>query len=258
MNFYYAIEGKKKGNVFEFYTEPLSVIPIPEISIDQQTPLIELVDKNLTLIQQREDLITSFINLIRISKQNAMFKPLKYFLDLKLAANYKINLSQTEILIDETKEARLRSYKVRDGRNCIYINVTYDDDSHEDVLKIHFDDPVLKEFFHIIIFISTDGVTKAYRTDKNVLNTLLNDIKIPRYKNRIKEDVKNIKLVMDTLKKEYSKIIKDKYSDSPVQELNLDLINRKIKEIETEIDMKVYKLYDMDDEDIKLIETSLK
>ena len=51
-------------------------------------------------------------------------------------------------------------------KNCFYINVTYEDGSNEDVLKIHFDNPVLKEFFHLAIYLITDGVTKAYRKIK--------------------------------------------------------------------------------------------
>lgn len=255
--YYYLSEGKKKGDILEFGTEPLSKIPIPEIDPKKQEPFIGLVDKIMNLNKQKSDLINSFVNLVRISKQSSMFKPLKYFLNLKNAADYKINLIKTEILIDETKEAKPRSYKVYEGINCLYINVTYADDSNEDVLKIHFDDPVLKEFFYLAVSVGNNGRTKAYRVNKNVLNTLLNDIKIPKYTNNKKNDVENIRLLMDTLEREYTNIIKDKYKDSPIQGLGLDLLNRNINEVDAEINKRVYELYDMHDEEIRTIEDSL-
>lgn len=45
---------------------------------------------------------------------------------------------------------------------------------------------------------------------------------------------------MDNLERVYSDLIKYKYIGSPVQELSLNLINRKIKEIEDEIDKIVH------------------
>lgn len=253
INYYYTIEGKKKGSVFEYYTEPLSKIPIPEISADQQTPIIEIVNRVLILIEQKNDLISSFFNLIRISKQNTFFTPLNFYLKIKNAPDYKINLLKTEILIDENKEGKPRSYKVYEMSDCLFINVTYADNSNEDILKIHFDDPVLKEFFHLAIYLITDGVTKAYRTNKNILNTILTDIGIPRYKKLIEKDIQNIELLMENLEKGFKNRVKDKYIDSPAQELSLALINNQIDKNFEKIDEKIYKLYGLSEEEIKLL-----
>lgn len=255
LTFRYRSIGKQTGGgVYEYFENQISKLPIPEISLEDQKPLIDLTDSIMNLNKQKHDLISSFINLVRISKQNSFFMSLKYFLDLKNAPDYKINLTKTEILINEDKLAKPRNYRVYEAGNCLYINVTYSDDSNEDVLKIDFDDSVLKEFFHIAIFIATDGVTKAYRKDKNVLSTLLSDIKIPRYKKRRTEDVENIKLLMGNLEKGYCDLIKEKYIDSSVKELSLNLINHKIKEIDNEINKMVYELYGLDIDEIRFIE----
>lgn len=258
LDFRYKGIGKQTGGgIYEYFPNGIAKLPIPEISLKEQESFINLVNILMGLNKQRYELISSFVNLVRISKQNSMIIPLGYYLNLKNASDYKINLSNTEILIDENKEGKPRKYNVYEVRDCLYINVTYDDNSSEDVLKIHFDDPVLKEFFFLAIFYIANVLTKAYRSDKNVLNTLLSDLTIPKYKKNKEKDVENIEMLMDNLAKGYSNIIDEKYADSPVQEFGLNIINGTIKKIDDYLNTLVYRLYGIDEEEIRFIEVTL-
>jgi hypothetical protein len=49
LTYYFTKVGKKKGNLYEYYTEPLKEIPIKLIPESQQQPLINLVDRMLSL-----------------------------------------------------------------------------------------------------------------------------------------------------------------------------------------------------------------
>ena len=259
LNFRYKTIGKQTGGgIFEYFPNSVGKLPITEIPLEDQKPFIELVDQIINLKEQKYDLIRLFRNLIKNTGQNKSFKPLKYYIDLKNAKDYTINMAKTEKLIAEDKKAKPREYKVREDENFLVINVIYDDGSDKDVIKLYFEDGTLREFFHLAIFLAVDGKTKAYRTEKEVLDTLLNDIKIPRGTENKKKDVENIRMIMKTLEDEYNKMLQDNYRDSSIQELNLENINRNVKEIDHNIDQMVYGLYGLTDEEIRIVEESLK
>ena len=54
MNFYYSFIGRRKGNVFEYFVEPLYKIPIKEISKASQLPFINVVEKILEITKTED------------------------------------------------------------------------------------------------------------------------------------------------------------------------------------------------------------
>jgi acyl carrier protein len=51
---------KKKGDIFEFYQEPLKTIPIPQTTQEQQAPFIEKAQTMLTLTKQLNEIVSGF------------------------------------------------------------------------------------------------------------------------------------------------------------------------------------------------------
>jgi hypothetical protein len=259
MQFYFSFIGvMTAGGAFTLKHDTISKFPIKEISEKEQEPFIKLVNQILMLNLQKKDIIESFNAILEISEQNKLSKPLKFYLDLKNMSDYGINPVNTKKLIDNNKIGKPKKYKIKKEDSYLILNILYENGLNEDVLKVYFEDSILKDYFYLSIFIVTEGKTKSYRNDKDILDTILNDIKIPQSQKNKKRDAKNIKLVMESLEKEFNRILNDKYVNSPILGFSLDLINHKIREIDDEINRMVYELYGLDNEEIKIIESNLK
>ncbi|MBC7101151.1 MAG: Eco57I restriction-modification methylase domain-containing protein [Methanobacteriales archaeon] len=232
-------------------------IPVPSIT-EENKKLVEkiegFVDQILVLNKQRQFLIKSFRALVENIGQGRMNSPLGQYLKPKNAPDYSINLVETKRLIDDEKVGLPRFYKVKGYGDSLIISVGYDDGLVEDVIQIVFEDPVIKEFFHFAIASAVEGKKKAYRSQKKILETLLEDIKVPRSTRNKKRDVENIKALMEILKKEYEK--KD-FKDSPAKTMSLQVLDDKIREVDEKIDELVYKLYGFSESEKEEIEKKL-
>lgn len=232
-------------------------IPVPPITKENKK-LVEkiegFVDQILVLNKQRQFLIKSFRALVENIGQGRMNSPLGQYLKPKNAPDYSINLVETKRLIDDEKVGLPRFYKVKGYGDSLIISVGYDDGLVEDVIQIVFEDPVIKEFFHFAIASAVEGKKKAYRSQKKILETLLEDIKVPRSTRNKKRDVENIKALMEILKKEYEK--KD-FKDSPAKTMSLQVLDDKIREVDEKIDELVYKLYGFSESEKEEIEKKL-
>jgi len=117
----------------------------------------------------------------------------------------------------------------------------------EDVISVCFDDSALKEFFHLAIASAVEGKKKAYRSQKKLLETTLEDIKIPRSTRNKKQDKKNIENLIEILEREYKKKFKEDYT-------GLSKIRKEIKEVDRKIDELVYRLYGLNEKEKKIVE----
>lgn len=54
MNFYFSFIGRRKGNVFEYFVEPLYKIPIKNAAKNKQQPIINIVDKIIELTHSKD------------------------------------------------------------------------------------------------------------------------------------------------------------------------------------------------------------
>lgn len=237
----------------EFIPNQIKKIPIPEIPYQDQEPFIKIVDKILDLYKQRNDLIKLYHNLVRLSGQNTRNKTLEYYLEPNNSRDYHINLSETEILFNDDKEGITKQYSVKKHGNSLFIKVIYADDSSEDVIKMTFNNDILREFFYLAIFSSVDGVTRRYTKEGNILQRIKKDIEIPQSTNNKVQDVDNIINLMELVKKEYGGLLAD-YFYTPIKEVDLELINNEIKNTQAEIDKMIYDLYGLDSEERQLIE----
>lgn len=241
------------GGYLRYRTEFLGHLPIKLAPEEQQKEFETYLKDILILNKQKMQLLSAVTNLINNSSQNRFHNTLKYYTDLRNAKDYSINLTKSEKLINPDKKGKPRKYKIYEQDNFVFINVTYENGSNEDVIKLYFEEKILRNFFYLTIYASIEGKTKAYRSDKEILDTVLNDIKIPQSIRNKETDIDNIKILMKNLEEEYNERLVKDFKDSPVQEFNLEIINQKIKEIDSEINKNIHKLYGLTDEEIKIV-----
>lgn len=249
---YKSIGKPTGGGLHEYFENQITKLPIPEIPLHEQEPFIKIVDEILTINKQKRDLIKLYDNLVKLSGQNKKIRTLKYYLEPRNSINYHINLSKTTELISNDKEDIPRRYDLKKQGDSIFINVLYSDDSSEDVLKITFNNDSLREFFYLAIFSSVDGITKKYTKEGNILERVKKDIKIPQNTNNKAQDVDNITNLIELLKNQYKTLLAQ-YSYKPITDLNLELMIKKIKEKQVELDKLVFDLYGLDSAERQLI-----
>lgn len=231
------------------YVERISIPPITK----ENKPIVEkienFVDQILELNRKKTVYKRTFKILVKNTGQGRKRTQLKEYLEPKNALDYGISLARMEKLIDEDKEAIPREYKVRGRRDHLVLSVVYADGKTEDVLKLYFDDETMKEFFHLAIL--NNKTSKMYRDEKRILDTILEDIRIPRSTINKQKDKENIKALMEILDKEYEA----KFHEPRPR---LRELEDKIQEVDAQIDELVYELYGLTDEEKRIIEESLE
>lgn len=228
-------------------------IPVPEITEDNRDlirRIEENVDKILKLKEKEQFTLSSFKRLVENTGQNRFNTSLSQYLKSKNAANYSINLIKTEKLIDDEKMGIPRYYKVKGRKDSIIVSAGYNDSQTEDIIQIYFDDPRIKEFFHLAITSQVEGKKKSYRGQKKILETTLEDIKIPRSTRNKEKDRENILGLMQILKEEYEKKFGEDYK-------GLSKIREEIEEVDRKIDGLVYRLYGLSEEEKRIVEEDL-
>lgn len=258
LNYYYQTIVPERSRTFaQVKHVNLRQLPICLGNPSLQNSIIELVDQIMTLNVIKHDIINSFDNLVKNLNQNKYLEPLKNYIDKDIAKEYGINLTRTEKLIKENKKAKIKNFDVCERGDFLIINVVYVDESREDILKIYFENPTVKQFFHLAIISVKKDKNRAYKSEKEVLGTIINEIKIPRSNGTREEDVDNIKKIMQILKDEYNKILSSNYGDAIVKEFDVEENDKQINEVEEKINHLIYAIYDLSNDDIRVIEESL-
>ena len=249
IDFYVRTYVHQYGNTgFLLSNQYVERIPIPEITKDNKHLIQEIernVDKILKLKEKEQFILDSFKKLVENTGQNKFTSPLSQYLKPEKATDYHINLIETKKLIDDENMGIPRSYKVKSHGKSLTVSVECDGQV-EDVISICFDDSTLKEFFHLAIA-SVEGKKKAYRSQKKLLETTLEDIKIPRSAKNRKQDIENIEKLIEILEREYKKKFKKDYP-------GLSNLRKEIKEVDREIDELVYRLYGLNEKEKKVVE----
>ena len=261
LNWFYRINFESahvRGGYLQFKIQYTKQLPIKICSMDCQLPFINLVDRMILLNNQKIDLINLYNQSLSNSSLNSKLKSLKHYIDPKNSDDYFIDIENTENLIDHQKTGIIRNYDISAESNSLILKVGYANGNYEDVLKMEFKDPIYKEFFYESIYQHINGKTKAYKGKKEILETVLKDIKIPWSSNNNKDDSKEIKTLMKKIAIEYDKLLSSKYRSSVVTELNLPNINKEIFSIDLKLDNAVNDLYGLEDFEVGLINRGQK
>ena len=219
------------------YVERIPIPPITKENKDSVDRIEDLADQILELNKQKKFIQDTFKGLVENTSREKT--PLREYLEPKNAPDY--NPARMKKLVDDDKEAIPREYRVRGGEDYLVLSVAYNDEV-EDALKIYFDDQTIKEFFHLAIHTSVANKKLNYRSKKKVLDEIM-AIEMPR----LEKNVETIKNLMKILEKEYEKEFHD-------PTLNLDRLDKKIHEVDKQIDELVYELYGLNEEEKRIVE----
>ncbi|MBC7318759.1 Eco57I restriction-modification methylase domain-containing protein [Candidatus Bipolaricaulota bacterium] len=240
------------------YVECIPVPPITEENHELVKEIEEKVDRIIKLKEKEKFILDLFEKLLENTGQKRSNISLFQYLELKDATSYSINFTKTDkYMIDDEKMGIPRYYKVKGRKDSIIVSVGYIDSQTEniiqkDISQIYFDDPRIKEFFHLAITSQENDknkIKKGYRSQKKILETTLEDIKIPRSTKNKEKDRENILGLMQILKEEYEK----KFGEFQ----GLWNIREEIKEVDKEIDELVYKIYDINEDEKRIIEETI-
>lgn len=235
----------------------IAELPIKSSSLDCQERIAQLITDISTLNYQKIELIRIFSTLVKNLNQDKIIKKLKDYVNPSQAKYYSINLAQTTRLIDDDVSCVPRQYYVKKEDKNLTLSLRCENNAKIDIIRLNFDDEVLSSFFYILIYLQVFNVVKRYRKEKNVIETVLTDIKVPKSGNNHSDDVKNIKNLMQMLDVEYEAMIKDKYPQSPIQDLDLKKILDKIDEIDEMINQLIYQIYDLNDQEKNVVENTI-
>jgi len=132
MNYFIASNFKKKGAVIEFYTQPMSEIPIPKISIDNQKVI---VDSTIKLIENSQKRVSNLEKLVsRLQKSYNLNIDIQVFQDFNSISfeelmsvfkrnNIKLALKQQDDLEDYLNEFYSQVSEQNNAINLLEIQI---------------------------------------------------------------------------------------------------------------------------------------
>lgn len=241
----------KAVRTMDFDNYYVGKIPIPQEKLDQ-TPFIEFADKILTLNKQYNETLEVFKKILEnMSDSKTDSWSLK---DYYPSSDYGISPVESKKLIDIHLSGKVTKLEVFEIGSDIVISGEYflgEKDKgvplSDDILLIRFTDPTLKRFFYYTIktFLLENSKKKVWGKGK-IVDIVLKSIKIPRFYNLKMKDVKIIRELMG----EFSKA-------SPIGDKSLSEIEKELAETDRMIDKKVYDLYGLTEDEIKVVEGTL-
>ncbi|MGB9853782.1 MAG: TaqI-like C-terminal specificity domain-containing protein [Candidatus Bathyarchaeales archaeon] len=241
LNFFYKFIGRPKGEMLEYFVEPLAKLPVHRINFSQEFEkkmhdnLVELVNKMILLKKHLKEIITDF--------DRYLTEPIMGYVNFK---DYykKLDVKDKEAL-DKTSTGIIKRVKVEEQDSWLIFKVNYfvkRDKTKEEftdvpVLKCRFEDVYFRKFL-LYIF---QNYKKRWGSG-NLLHVILKT-PIPCFD---KNPDKN-KQVIEKIMKEFLKTVEEK-----------ERTEKEIEQTDKMIDSKVYELYGLTSEEISIIEDYLR
>ena len=241
LNFLYRFIGRPKGEVLEYFVEPLAKMPIHRIDLSnppekkRHDDLVEFVDKMLLLNKQLKTISTDF--------DRYLTEPIMGYINFKEYYN-KLDIKDKEAL-DKTSKGNIRRIKIEEQDTWLTFKVDYftkTDKPKEEftefpVLKCRFENTSFRKF----LLYTFQNYKKRWGSG-NLLATILNTPILCFDKNPDKNNQ-----TIERIMKEFLKAVEEK-----------ERIEKEIQQTDNTIDSKVYELYGLTPEEISIVEDSLK
>lgn len=243
-NFYYRTFAKPKDYRYEYFSQTISKICIPDLSKTGANSksihdeLVKLASEMIALCSQENNIRKSFLKVLRDNLLDATCSFKEYY---ENALSYSF---QKNILLDHDVDVQSCAIQLSQDENSIFVRAYFDDEWHN-VLEMTFEDLDVGNFIYLAIdnFIAQKETSVAWRKGRIIGNVILG-IKIPRLKTNHEENKKRIRTIMSELK-------------SITGVSNLGEITERIRDLDRQINEKVYGLYSIDEKERKIIENSV-
>ena len=243
-NFYYRTFAKPKDYRYEYFSETISKMCIPDLSKTGANSksihddLVKLASEMIALCSQQNNIRKSFLKVLKDNLVDTTCSFKEYY---ENALSYSF---QKSILLDHDVDVQSCTIQLSQDENSIFVRAYFDDEWHN-VLKITFEDLDVRNFIYLAIdnFITQKEISVAWRKGRIIGNVIFG-IEIPRLTNNHEENKKRIRTIMWELK-------------SATGVSDLGEITERIRDLDKQINEKVYGLYGIDENERKIIENSI-
>ncbi len=251
INYYYKFIGRPKGDVYEYFVEPLSRVPIRKIDFSNPSEksdhddLVALVDRMLTLNKQLNEISADFQHYLNLRPHSTA--PLRSFMEALPAKDKEVLKHHTGKSVSTIEAEKFEAFDVVEEGEWLVFMVSYTytsgkgkplSSSNVRALRLRIPDISMRKF----IFYSLKDTARGKLGSGNILEQLLK-LKIPRLVTNGEDNRRAIEELMAPFLVEVAK---------------KEALEREIKETDETIDKKVYALYGLSDEEIRIIEESSK
>ena len=242
-NFYYRTFAKPKDYRYEYFSDTISKICIPDLSkigTNSRTlhdELVKIASEMIQLRSQQNSIRKSFLKVLKdnIVNTTCVFKD--YYQN---ALTYSF---QKSVLLDQDVDVQSSVIQLSQDDNSIFLRAYFDDEWHN-VLKMTFKDQDMRDFIYLAIdnFITQRETSVAWRKGRIIENVILG-IEIPRLETNHEENRKRIHMIISELR-------------SVTGTSDLGKITERTRTLDKQVNEIIYSLYDLDENEKRIIENS--
>lgn len=251
INYYYKFIGRPKGNVYEYFVEPLSRIPIHKINLSNPSEksahdnLVSLVDRMLAINKQLNEISADFQHYLNLHPHSTA--PLHNFMDALPTKDKEVLKDHKGKHISTIEVEKFDSFDIQEEGDWLVFVAGYTyksgkgkplSSSNVRALRLRIENNSMRKF---ILYSLKD--TAPGKVGKGNILKQLQKLKLPRLVTNGEENRRAIEELMVPFLVEVAK---------------KEALEQEIRETDDAIDKKVYALYGLAEEEIKIIEEQYK
>jgi type I restriction-modification system DNA methylase subunit len=227
-------------------------IPVSKMLSESNDTLSSLVDVMLVLSAQKRWIISAYNNMLSTFNMGKQEKLPYFFSSSQAAELHGINLSGTSH-INPNEIGTIQSFDVILDCDSIVIKAEILEKQNSlELIRIKFEEPLFREYFYIALK-GYEG-TRNFSNSQKLYEATINVMTVPRFANSflLDDSGNKIELLMNALKHEFEKA-KTNFVRSPIQEVDMSGIIRRINETDEAIDAVVFQMYGLSKEEVATI-----
>jgi len=242
------------GYALNVYPESVEQLPIPKIDFynaDEKAmhdAIVKLVNQMLILNKQYNETLLIFQKILdNLKDSKTKSRPFgKYY--FKEGSSYGIDLGKTEKLIDMDLKGKVTAIEVEDEQESLVLKAKYgDEEDLVPIIRIHIKDNELRKFFYYTMktYLMEKAKTRMWGQGK-IVDVVLNALEIPGFEVNTEKEKERIR-----------KLMSEFFKSSPIKDKSLSEVEKEIQATDDMINKKVYGLYGLSEEEVKIVEESL-
>lgn len=243
-NFYHKTFSKAKDYRYEYFAKNIAKLCIPDQTkfTEQKAPIPEklaiLSLELLNLSFEQNNLRKTFLRALRNNLVDDYCSFKDYF-------NYAVTYSfQKVVLLDTDVKVESCEIQLSQEGNSITINVYFEENWHS-VLRLDFGDNIVRDFIYLSIdsFIRSEELSAIWRKGR-VLSDVILGMKLPKFSENHEVNISRIRSFMGEV-------------SSRVTSTEIGNITQRMRQVDREINDKIYFLYDINANEKKIIEEAI-
>jgi hypothetical protein len=252
--FTYVFIYNKAVRTMDFDGYYVGKIPVAMKMGEMDDTISNLVSSILVLCRQRRILASMFRNLLANLNMSRKERLDFVFSSPRIAELHGISLSGTS-RIDPNETGTIQRFYIRLEGDCLVVSAdVLEQRTTLEIIKLKFENALFRDYFYMALR-DYDGVRNFSKSQK-LYDATVTTMIIPRFSesNLIEDNTKTIRVLMNTLEKEFEKV-KHQFCGSPVPKANLAETDRKIRETDAAIDERIFQIYGLSKDEIALVES---